>query len=162
MNPSQSSLNQNALMISDYFIVPNSPDYFSLMALESLRRVLPRWRDWASRAATHPTLQESYYRSPDKSPKYLGNIIQNYRPRLGEPTEGFQSWINRINDYTTQQLVPALAKIDMSLGTNCYEEAGMKSYCLAQIASFDTLIAKAQDHRVPVFAMSDEEIGMLE
>ncbi len=35
MNPSLSSINQNLLMTSDFFIVPTSPDYFSVMAVES-------------------------------------------------------------------------------------------------------------------------------
>lgn len=47
MNPSLSSINQNLVMTSHYFIVPASPDYFSVMAIESLTSVLPRWRAWA-------------------------------------------------------------------------------------------------------------------
>ena len=42
MNPSLSSINQNLLMTSDYFLVPTSPDYFSVMAVNSLAVVLPR------------------------------------------------------------------------------------------------------------------------
>jgi len=37
MSPSLSSINQNLLMISNYFIVPTSPDYYSVMAIDSLR-----------------------------------------------------------------------------------------------------------------------------
>ncbi len=51
MNPSLSSINQNLVMTSDFFLVPASPDYFSVMAINSLTRVLPRWRAW-SRAAS--------------------------------------------------------------------------------------------------------------
>ena len=40
MNPSLSSINQNVLMTSDFFIVPTSPDYFSVMAIESLSSVI--------------------------------------------------------------------------------------------------------------------------
>jgi len=50
MNPSLSSINQNLLMTSDFFIVPSSPDYFSVMAIESLSTVLPRWHAWSERA----------------------------------------------------------------------------------------------------------------
>lgn len=56
MNPSLSSINQNLLMTSDYFIVPTSPDYFSLMAIESLTAVLPRWFQWSDRAKSNPAV----------------------------------------------------------------------------------------------------------
>jgi hypothetical protein len=32
-------------------------------------------------------------------------------------------------------------------------------YCLAQIADFNTLITKSQDHRTPVFALTDQQLG---
>src|SRR5208337_3525877 len=39
MSPSLSSINQNLLMTSDFFIVPTVPDYFSVMALNSLDKI---------------------------------------------------------------------------------------------------------------------------
>ena len=39
MSPSIGPINQNLLMTSDYFIVPMAPDYFSVMATESLSSV---------------------------------------------------------------------------------------------------------------------------
>ena len=41
MNPSLSSFNQNLLMTSHFFIVPTTPDYFSVMAIDSLANVIP-------------------------------------------------------------------------------------------------------------------------
>jgi hypothetical protein len=35
----------------------------------------------------------------------------------------------------------------------------LPNYCLAQIADFNTLITKSQDHRTPVFALTDEQLG---
>ena len=35
----------------------------------------------------------------------------------------------------------------------------LPTYCLAQIADFNTLIAKSQEHRTPVFALTDEQLG---
>ena len=45
MSPSLGPLNQNLLATSDYFMVPLHPDYFSAMALTSLAKTLPRWKD---------------------------------------------------------------------------------------------------------------------
>lgn len=46
LNPSLSSINQNLVLASDYLIVPTNPDPFSIMALETLKIVLPRWAAW--------------------------------------------------------------------------------------------------------------------
>jgi hypothetical protein len=35
----------------------------------------------------------------------------------------------------------------------------LPNYCLAQIADFNTLIAKSQDHQTPVFALTKEQLG---
>ena len=52
MNPSLSSLNQNLLMTSHYFIVPTTPDYFSVMAIKlpsqhstQMARMVPQRRN---------------------------------------------------------------------------------------------------------------------
>lgn len=83
MSPSLSSINQNLLMTSDFFIVPTSPDYFSLMAIESLATVLPQWHNWAEKASSLPILQDADYPFPKPNLKFLGTIIQKYRPRGG-------------------------------------------------------------------------------
>ena len=50
MSPSLGPINQNLMMTSDYFIVPMAPDYFSVMATDSLATVLPMWAEWAKHA----------------------------------------------------------------------------------------------------------------
>ncbi len=160
MNPSLSSINQNLLMTSDFFIVPASPDYFSLMAIESLIAVLPRWHSWSVRAKQNSVLQSAAYPFPTTTPKFLGTIIQKYRPRKGEPTVGFRKWINEINVKVESELVPRLASIEMALSDDLYSCAFNTGdgYCLSQIADFNTLITKSQEYRKPIFALSDDEL----
>lgn len=161
MNPSLSSINQNLLMTSDFFIVPTSPDYFSLMAVESLAAVIPRWHAWSERAKQNSALKAAAYPYPDKTPRFLGTIIQKYRPRKGAPTEGFQRWIDSINERVEKLLVPTFSSLKMTLepGTYARIEALMPGYCLAQIADFNTLITRSQDFRTPVFALTDAQLG---
>jgi cellulose biosynthesis protein BcsQ len=161
MNPSLSSINQNLLMTSDFFIVPTSPDYFSLMAIDSLGAVLPRWHAWSERAKTSPVLQASAYPYPSRTPRLLGTVIQKFRPRKGAPTEGFQQWIDSINQAVATRLVPSLRELKMTLPQQTYDRIPKFStnYCLAQVADFNTLIAISQDERTPVFALSDEQLG---
>ena len=161
MNPSLSSINQNILMTSDFFIVPSSPDYFSVMAIESVSTVLPRWHAWAERAKQNPTLKGAAYPYPEKTPKFLGTVIQKYRPRKGAPTVGFQKWIDTINDRVEKRLVPTLAPLGMLLPPERYQqiEGLLPGYCLSQIADFNTLITRSQEYKTPVFALTQEQLG---
>ena len=81
MSPSLGPLNQNLLMTSDYFLVPMAPDYFSIMATDSLASILPKWRAWSQKAQQQPVLQNAIYPYPIKHPKFLGTIVQKYRLR---------------------------------------------------------------------------------
>jgi len=161
MSPSLSSINQNLLMTSDFFIVPTSPDYFSVMAIESLATVLPRWRDWADKASSLPVLHNADYPFPVPSLKFLGTIIQKYRPRGGGvPAVAFQRWINEINKRVYSRLIPVLTKSNMTLSGKAYQNAQLdQGFCLATISDFNSLIAKSQESRTPIFALSKEQIG---
>ncbi|MET3553423.1 ParA family protein [Burkholderia sp. 567] len=159
MNPGLGSINQNLLMTSDYFIVPTTPDYFSVMALESLTSVLPRWHSWSVRAQQNSVLQAAAYPYPARTPRFLGTVIQKYRPRGGSPTAGFQRWIDDINAMVSGPFQSALSGAGMMLPLPKYQQVyGIDtSLCLCQIADFNTLIAKSQDKRTPVFALTDAQ-----
>ena len=161
MNPSLSSINQNLLMISDYFMVPTSPDYFSMMAIDSLADVIPRWHRWAVQAQESPILREATYPFPEKTPKFLGTVIQKFRPRGGTPTVGFQKWIDSIGGRVVGRLRPELESIGLMLPDASYVSAGLSSQlCLALIADFNTLIALSQTHQTPVFALENDVLGV--
>ncbi|MGB0383769.1 MAG: ParA family protein [Ardenticatenaceae bacterium] len=161
LNPSLSSINQNLLMTSDYFIMPATPDYFSVMAVNSLLNVLPRWHDWSQRAQSDGQLKSASYPFPTGTPKFLGTVIQKYRPRKGKATVGFQRWIDEINKLVVEEFTPTLKDLEMALSQKEYNRVkGLTdTYCLAQIPDFNTLIATSQDNATPVFALSDEQIG---
>ncbi len=160
MSPGLGSVNQNLLATSDFFLVPSSPDFFSSMAIDSLARVLPRWRQWAQRASQLELLLQATYPFPSSGMKFLGTVIQKYRPRAGAPAEAFQNWIDLISQKVTANLVPALAANEMLLAPGQYDSQGLsEGYCLAQIADFNSLIAKSQEHQTPVFALTDSQLG---
>jgi len=162
MNPSLGALNQNILMTSDYFLVPTSPDYFSKMAIDSLATVFPRWVSWSNRAQTMEELEVAAYPFPKGYPKFLGTIVQKYRPRKGGASEGFQLWIDRINKAVKNSLTPKLSTIGMMLDSEKYKaisDTFEEHFCLTQIPDFNTLIATSQEHRTPVFALQDDMFG---
>ncbi len=159
MSPSVSSINQNFLMTSDYFIVPTSPDYFSVMAIDSLRSIIPRWNSWSVAAQKMDVFTGATYPYPKKTPIFLGVIIQKYRLRSGKASQAFQKWINDINSSIENQLVPVLKDADMLLNRKAYEDVGLKTdYCLTQVSDFNSLIAHSQKAQTPVFALAANQL----
>lgn len=160
MSPSLGPINQNLLMTSDFFIVPMAPDYFSVMATDSLASVLPKWKAWAKQAQGVSVLQKATYPFPIVNPRFLGTVIQKYRLREGEtPSAAFQKWIDEIELGIKKKLVPALKNCDMLLPDGAYESVGLAAgKPLLQMSDFNSLIALSQKHKVPVFALSDKQI----
>ncbi|GIO70407.1 AAA family ATPase [Paenibacillus polymyxa] len=160
MSPSLSSINQNLMMISDYFIVPTSPDFYSVMAIDSLTTIFKRWNAWSNKARNIEILKEADYPFPNIQPKFLGTIIQKYRLRDSKASQGFQYWIDKINFTVENKLIMQLDEVDMMLSKEAYTSNGLKEdYCLGTIPDFNTLIAKSQQHKTPVFALSNEQLG---
>jgi len=159
MSPSLSAINQNLFSVSSFFIVPTSPDYFSVMAIDSLAAILPGWIKWAERASTLPTLLEATYPFPKPTAKFLGTVIQKYRPRSGGAAQAFQRWIDEVNKAVVEKLIPTFAKSNMLLPPETYAKAKLSAdYSLATIPDFNTLIAQSQKHQTPVFELSSEQL----
>src|SRR6266545_36206 len=78
MSPGLGAINQNLLSTSDFFLVPTSPDFFSVMAIDSLASILPKWQRWAERASTLDLLRTAAYPFPEPHSKFLGTVIQKY------------------------------------------------------------------------------------
>lgn len=162
MNPSLSAINQNLLMTSEFFLLPTSPDYFSVMAIDALATVLPRWRSWANEFQRESVRRQAAYPFPSVIPRFLGTIVQKYRPRGGEPATGFQTWIDRIAEAVNIKLAPALRACGMILPSAAYTQNRIQEdYCLATIPDFNTLIAKSQATQTPVFALTAEQLGQV-
>ncbi|HEU4976727.1 MAG TPA: ParA family protein [Baekduia sp.] len=167
MSPSLGALNQNLVSISDRIVVPTAPDYFSVMALQSLARVLPRWSRWATAAGTNEYLQEASYPFPEPRLKLAGSVIQRYRlyrsptPEnpYGTPTGPFRAWIEKVSRAMADDFVPAMAAADLLLPPQRYADIGLgDDHVLAQIQEFNSLLPKSQEHRVPVYELTPEQL----
>jgi cellulose biosynthesis protein BcsQ len=159
MSPGLGSINQNLFTTSDFFIVPTNPDFFSVMAIDSLSTVIPRWQDWAHRAIENPVLAEAAYPFPKPNSKFLGTIVQKFRPRGGKPSAAFQRWIDEIQERIEATLVPALESAGMTLPKDKYSGCGVNvDATLAVVSDFNSLIAASHEHQTPVFALTAEQI----
>ncbi|MFN0048026.1 MAG: ParA family protein [Cytophagales bacterium] len=153
LNPSISAINQDLVLSSDFFIIPTSPDYFSLMAIKSLSNVLPQWETWAINA--RKTFSDAVYPFPQNKPKFLGYTVNNYNIRNGEPANAPQSVMTEIDATINTSLIPQLKKADLLLDLENYGD----TFCLGQISNFNSLMQKSQKAGVPVFNLSAEDLG---
>ncbi|GAA1200217.1 ParA family protein [Pseudonocardia alaniniphila] len=160
LSPGLGSINQNLVATSDYLIVPTTPDIFSVMAVDSLARVIPRWITWAQRASELAVFRDADYPFADPAIKFLGAVIQRYNLRRGDPTRAFKDYFYELDRALTENLVPALISSGASLDEAAYNAAGMDGpYRLASIPDFNSLIAISQQERKPVFALTRADVG---
>lgn len=163
MNPSLSAINQDIFVCSDYFIIPSSPDLFSLMSIDSLCRVLATWETWAQKA--RPLFQNATYPLPTTTPKFLGYTINDFNLSHGRPQFTFKSFMVQISEKVVNLLYPKLQGLQMTLTEEKYLTAYTKMrdsaqnhhidypdpYCLAQISNFNKLIALSNKQSIPIF-----------
>jgi cellulose biosynthesis protein BcsQ len=161
MSPSLGPVNQNLLMISDFFVVPMNPDYFSAMAIDSLASVLPKWKAWANKAESVQVLKKANYPFPKCNPRFIGTIVQKYRLQKGLiPAAAFQNWITEIEEGLKNKLLPALKGAGMLLPEELYQKQGYSpEKPFLQMSDFNSLIALSQEHQVPIFALTNEQIN---
>ena len=133
-----------------------SPDVFSVMALESLSRVLPKWMSWGKSAAKLETLSTADYVFPEPNLKILGIIVQRYRLKSGKPTEAFREYIDDLDRSMDTILEPALRKANM-LASNTSQYDSNNDLRIANIPDFNTLIANSQKAKKPVFALTQQD-----
>lgn len=158
LNPGLSSINQNLVMCSDYIVVPTNPDPFSLMALDTLASVLPRWATWLSQNGN--LFSNSSYPLKLEPPKLLGTVIQRFNVRKGIAARPYRDNIQDIKTKSRDNLKPALAKSNMVLPDEVYgNDFIINGLCISEIQDFQGLLPKSLNAGVPVFALDATEIG---
>lgn len=158
VNPGLGAINQNLFSISDLFVIPTNPDSFSLMAINTLSIVLPRWVKHAVQMQN--MFSNSSYPFPVKKPKLGGLLIQRFNIRNGKPNRPFRDNMDEILRTVSEKLVPAFSKDDMLLSDSMYiDERIPENYCLAEIPDFQSLLQKSNEIGVPVFALTDSQIN---
>jgi cellulose biosynthesis protein BcsQ len=159
MSPSLGPVNQNLLTTSDFFIVPLHPDFFSSMALTSLAVTLPRWKAWADTAYAIDVLAKADYPFPKPHTKFIGAVIQKYRPRGGKASKAFQHWIDELVAGLRDPLIPALEKSGMIDIPIFQQRLHIDPWTpLLEVQDFNSLIALSQEHQVPVYALTAQQV----
>lgn len=158
LNPSLSSINQNLFLSSHGFVVPTNPDPFSIMALNTLQSALPRWAEWKRGAIS--VFADSAYPLLPGIPKFCGSVIQRFNIRNGRAAKPYRDNIAEIKARIADGFLSSLAQAGMALTPEQYgEDLKKEKYCLGEIPDFQGLLPKAYDVGVPVFELTDKEIG---
>lgn len=158
LNPGLSAINQNLFLNSDVFAVPTNPDPFSIMAIDTLKMVLPRWSTWKLSAID--AFADSAYPLRPGVPKFGGTFIQRFNVRNGKAAKPYRDNIDEIKAKVSNELFPTLLKAGMTFAAESYpKDLSDNCFCLAEIPDFGGLLPKANNAGVPIFALSDSEIG---
>jgi cellulose biosynthesis protein BcsQ len=158
LNPSLSAVNQNFFLASNAFVIPTNPDPFSIMAIGTLQQILPRWAEW-KRSAIDMFANSAYPLVPGM-PKFIGSIVQRFNIRNGRAARPYRDNINEIKTKISTELMRSLIAVNMAFPADIYgQELINNQYCLAEIPDFQGLLPKAHHVGVPVFELTDEEIG---
>ena len=154
LNPGLSAINQNLFLNSDYFVIPANPDPFSIMAIETLSTVLPRWGHWKNSATE--LFSNSAYSLRNGMPKFIGTIIQRFNIRNGKAAKPYRDNIDEIKTKVRNVLVPKLSVANMLISPNKYLD---QDFCLEEIPDFGGLLPKSFEAGVPVYALDDGDIN---
>ncbi len=158
LNPGLSAINQNLFLSSDAFIIPTNPDPFSVMAIQTLTTVLPRWADWKINALQIFT--DSAYPLYPNIPKFCGSLIQRFNIRNGKAAKPYRDNIQEIKNIISSVFFDALTQSKMVLDNKSYQKEIIDNgYCLGEIPDFQGLLPKSHDAGVPVYDLTDAEIG---
>lgn len=158
LNPGLSAINQNLFLNSDFFLIPTNPDPFSIMALQTLESIFPRWATW--KVANEPIFQDSAYPLRHGLPKFAGTVIQRFNVRKGRAAAPYRDNIAEIKDVTKNRLYQEMIKAGLTLPDDDYPaHLREESFCLGEIPDFGALLPRAHEAGVPVFALELDELG---
>lgn len=158
LNPGLSAINQTLLLSSHALVIPTNPDPFSLMAINTLTNILPKWVLWKKDAID--LFADSAYPLPSGEPKFVGSLITRFNVRNGIAAKPYRDNIAEIKQMFRENFFSAITKVGMTLKSDQYtEDFIQKGYCLDEIPDFQGLLPKSRQIGVPVFELSDEEIN---
>jgi cellulose biosynthesis protein BcsQ len=141
--PNIGPLNRIILLDCDYFIIPAACDLFSIRALKTLGHTLSDWIiSWKTIADFAP---DDTYLLPGR-PKFLGYIPQRYRVYRGEVSQGYATFLPRIERHVASDIVNVLRRIDPELAST-----SMSSNKLGLIKDFGTLANTAQTQGTAIY-----------
>ncbi len=150
VGPNLGAINRSALIATDFVVIPLGADLFSLQGLKNLGPALRSWnRGWKKRienwkeiSASKPGLNLTL---PSGNMIPIGYLCQQHGVRLNRPVKAYDKWIQR---------VPSIYRKSILNNSDAENEAN-DPYCLATVKHYRSLIPLAQEHRKPIFHLTN-------
>jgi cellulose biosynthesis protein BcsQ len=148
VGPSVGALNRVVLMGVDGFVVPLSPDLFSLTALPSVGSSLEKWiRQWSVATNAAHTLGFSQVNSlPEGSPSPLGYVSQQFVSYRQAPASAFERWNKKIPEAYMSGIHDKLQNAGVSVPSETGPLGGVKN--------LSSLIPMAQEGNKAIFELT--------
>lgn len=144
LGPNLGALNRSILAASDYFIVPMSPDLFSIRGTENLGKKLVIWRkEWDQcNSASDGDLD-----LPKGSPIFLGYVMQQHNVRRNSEgmTRGWSIFGSQIESAVKNNIINILKPFDQ------VHDWGDDNWNIGQIPNLHSLIPYSLEAKKPVF-----------
>lgn len=143
LGPNLGALNRTILGGSDYFLVPISPDLFSIKGTENLGNKLVLWhREWQQCNLAN----ELQIDIPRGNPVFIGYVLQqhNVRNNSAGMTRGWGMFGNQVEGAVQDNIVNKLIPLGQ-----IYEM--LDSYNLGKIPNLHSLVPYSLNARKPVF-----------
>ncbi|WP_331691950.1 ParA family protein [Pandoraea sputorum] len=145
LGPNLGPLNRTALTSCDYFLVPMSPDLFSIRGTQNLGRKLAVWRnDWDIIRNAGQGLGVGM---PHGAPKFVGYVRQQHNTRNNDEgmTRGWQIFGGRVDDAVQRNIIGLLRPLDQVIDWRD------RAYELGSIPNLHSLVPYSQEARKPIF-----------
>lgn len=151
LGPNLGALNRAVLGASDYFIVPMSPDLFSIRGTLNLGNKLLLWnKEWQQ---CREAWKGDGLILPSGKPKFLGYVMQqhNVRQSASGMTQGWSIFGDQIENAVYENIVQKLSPIGQTI------EWDDDNWNLGKIPNLHSLIPYSQDARKPVFECTADD-----
>ena len=146
LGPNLGALNRSVLAASDYFIVPMSPDLFSIRGTENLGNKLLIWRkEWGQ---CKSAWEGSGIKLPQGKPIFLGYVMQQHNIRQYSEqgmTRGWSIFGDRVQQAVEKNIVNKLTPLEQ------VHDWGNSSFNLGSVPNLHSLVPYSLEARKPVF-----------
>lgn len=153
VGPSVGALNRVVLLSSDGFVVPLSPDLFSLTALPSVGNAVANWvGEWhaaveqAGRTGVATQIPDGL---PVGMPSPLGYISQQFASYRSAPAAAFQRWLDEIPGEYETQIVDRLDAAGISVPAAPGQ--------IGTVRNLSSLVPMAQEANSAIFELTGAE-----
>ena len=144
LGPNLGALNRSVLAASDYFIVPMSPDLFSIRGTKNLGAKLATWREeWDQCNNSSKTDLDL----PSGKPTFLGYVMQQHNVRRNSEgmTRGWSIFGSQIEEAVKENIIDVLNPLGQ------VHDWGDNNWNIGQIPNLHSLVPYSLEAKKPVF-----------